>query len=428
MAGLKNGTKINTVITGQEVEILDLLGEGGQGFVYKVNCGGQVKALKWYKPDAVKNLDWFEKNLTRNIQKGKPDDSFLWPEDITEWKNGTFGYIMDIRPKEYVDFDRILLCRANFSSVNAEITAAINIVNSFRSLHGNGYNYQDLNNGNFFINPQNGDILICDNDNVSEEGTNSGIAGKLGYMAPEIVCGKKAPDKMTDRFSLAVILFLLMMRVHPLEGERVISKPAFTEQLQQIYFGEDPIFILDKNDNSNRPVKGVHNNLFIRWPLYPSYIHDLFYRAFDKDAMQGKKGVPIEKEWYRVLVQLRTDLIKCPNCNNETFAPADGKGTCMCCRKPYQIGMYIRTGKYKIPVIKDQRLMHTHVFDSDEHNKALGQVLYKSDVNKFGLGNLSDEKWICTLGKYQKEIPKHGVIPLQPGLEIAIGCEKITII
>lgn len=51
MAGLKNGTKINTVITGQEVEILDLLGEGGQGFVYKVNCGGQVKALKWYKPD-----------------------------------------------------------------------------------------------------------------------------------------------------------------------------------------------------------------------------------------------------------------------------------------------------------------------------------------------------------------------------------------
>ena len=30
-----------------------------------------------------------------------------------------------------------------------------------------GYSYQDLNDGNFFINPQSGDVLICDNDNVA---------------------------------------------------------------------------------------------------------------------------------------------------------------------------------------------------------------------------------------------------------------------
>lgn len=427
MAGLKNGTKLRTVYSGETVEVLELLGEGGQGFVYKVNYGGQTKALKWYKKKE-KNLEWFEKNLKKNITKGSPDKSFIWPEDITEWRDGTFGYIMDLRPSEYVDFDKILLCEEKIADEYSEITAAINIVNGFRILHSNGYNYQDLNNGNFFINPQNGDVLICDNDNVSEEGESSGIAGKLGYMAPEIVCGKKAPDKMTDRFSLAVVLFILLMRVHPLEGHRVVSKPAFTEQLQQVYYGEDPVFILDKNDNTNRPVKGVHNNLFIRWPLFPSYIHELFYRAFDKDTMQGNKAAPIEKEWYQALLQLRSDLINCPNCGSETFAPDDGQGMCNCCGNPYHIGMYIQAGKYKIPVIKDKMIMHAQVFNSDEYNKPIAKVLYKAETNKYGLGNMSGEKWICSLGTHQKDTPHHDVIPMMPQLEIAVGKEKMTVI
>lgn len=37
-------------------------------------------------------------------------------------------------------------------------------------LHRHGYSYQDLNDGNFFINPESGDVLICDNDNVMPQG------------------------------------------------------------------------------------------------------------------------------------------------------------------------------------------------------------------------------------------------------------------
>lgn len=428
MSALTVGMILNTVIGKQNVRILEKIGDGGQGIVYKVQYNGQQKALKWYKSDAVKNLEWFEKNITRNIQKGSPVGSFLWPEDITEWKDGSFGYIMDLRPSDYVDFDDILLCKKKFSSIQAEITAAINIVNGFRALHGGGYTYQDLNNGNFFINPQNGDVLICDNDNVSEEGTSSGIAGKLGYMAPEIVCGKKAPDKMTDRFSLAVILFMLLVRAHPLEGERVVSKPAFTEQLQQIYFGEDPIFMLDRNDASNRPVKGVHNNVFCRWPLYPEYIRELFYRSFDKETMLGNKSAPIEKEWYRALVQLRTDLIPCPLCGQYTFASESGVGMCINCHGTYKVDMYICTAKYRIPVVKGHKLLHSHVFDSDEHNEVLGEILFKEEAKKFGLGNLTTDKWICTLNDMQKEILHRGVVPLQKNVNIAIGHEVIHVV
>jgi DNA-binding helix-hairpin-helix protein with protein kinase domain len=40
------------------------------------------------------------------------------------------------------------------------VNAALNITAGFRALHNKGYSYQDLNDGNFFINPQNGNVLI----------------------------------------------------------------------------------------------------------------------------------------------------------------------------------------------------------------------------------------------------------------------------
>ena len=131
--------------------------------------------------------------------------------------------------------------QARFKSFYALCTAAINIIEAFRALHNNGYSYQDINNGNFFINPENGDVLICDNDNVSPFGTNLGIMGKQRWMAPEIVMGKNDPDKNSDRFSLAVVLFRLLFINHPLEG-RYSTPPCMTKELEQKYYGSAPIF------------------------------------------------------------------------------------------------------------------------------------------------------------------------------------------
>ncbi len=66
-------------------------------------------------------------------------------------------------------------------------------------------------------------MLICDNDNVSEYGDNSGIAGKCRYMAPEVVRHEAKPSIHTDRFSLAVVLYKMLFVEHPLEGKRTVS-------------------------------------------------------------------------------------------------------------------------------------------------------------------------------------------------------------
>ena len=174
------------------------------------------------------------------------------------------------------------------SSFTVMINCAICMVSAFGVLHLKGMCYQDLNDGNFFIRKSDGDILVCDNDNASPVDNPSGTAGKTRYMAPSVVVGGK-PSYKTDRFSLAVCLFLLFVRIHPLEGVRTLSVPEMNDYYLQLCYGKDPIFIADPTDTSNRPdkaIKGVRN-YYKRWPILSKNMQDMFIKAFSKEAKRS---------------------------------------------------------------------------------------------------------------------------------------------
>ena len=242
MKELKPKDKVS-LSNGSSAKIVKMLGQGGQGTVYQVEVGGQQMALKWYNTHPGIP---FYKNLEENIAKGAPSDAFLWPEYITKVEHGSFGYIMKLRPQGYYEFGHYLLARAQFKSFDAIVNAAMKICEGFKALHLAGLSYQDLNDGNFFIHPETGDVLICDNDNVFPEGDNSGILGKARYMAPEVVTSKTLPNKQTDRFSLSVVLFMLFYGNHPFEGARVLACPCMTEKYEKQFYGSDAIFIYDE--------------------------------------------------------------------------------------------------------------------------------------------------------------------------------------
>ena len=184
---------------GQTAYIKDKLGEGGQGNVYLVSIDNKAYALKWYHKKAVNENDKFYANIANNIAQGAPTSAFIWPRYLTEIIDGEFGYVMDLVPDEYKCFSDFLLTKEKFPSISVVVNAALNITNGFRELHRKGFSYQDLNDGNFFINPRNGDVLICDTDNVAPYGESLGIAGKARYMAPEVVRNIKSPDIYYDR-------------------------------------------------------------------------------------------------------------------------------------------------------------------------------------------------------------------------------------
>lgn len=424
MKEFQKGQRIRTA-SGGELEVIQKLGEGGQGIVYKVNYNGRQLALKWYFGNKLNNADAFYRNIQNNIKQGAPTSAFLWPLEITEYFEGSFGYLMELRPSEYKDFSLFLLAKVRFANIEAIINTALCITNGFRELHNRGYSYQDLNDGNFFVNPQNGDVLICDNDNVAPYGENLGIAGKCRYMAPEVVMGKKRPDSHTDRFSLAVVLYMLLFLNHPLEGKRTMC-PCLTEELERKFYGSDPVFVWDTSNDSNRPVRGVHTNEIKLWPLYPEFVRKTFEKAFSHEVMIGNDTTHrvIEKEWQEVFTTLRDLMVKC-SCGSETFIyPSLQTCRCINCGKGIERPIILKVKKYHVALTPGKKIYACHVqYDSDDFREARGEVISsRNNPALLGLKNDSDTTWEVILPNGTcKGYPKGQVIKLGKGMKINFG-------
>jgi serine/threonine protein kinase len=394
------------------------IGEGGQGQVYKVDYDGQPKALKWYSGKKFDAPDKFYANLENNIKIGKPTSAFLWPEDVIEYNGTAFGYIMDLRPSEYKDFSKFLVGKEGFDSVTAMVNASLHIVAGFRELHNKGYSYQDLNDGNFFVNPKNGDVLICDNDNVSEYGKNSGIAGKARYMAPEIVAKKAEPNKQTDRFSLAVVLFLLWTRGHPLEGKNGHPVCMDAAHEKKIY-GENPVFIFDPADTSNRPVIGVDTGAIANWPFLPLYCQEMFVKAFSKEVLSDPNKRIIEQEWLHLFIRMRAEVFKCP-CGEVYFSNPETPNPCPACKKINTFSLYIKTYRYNLPVHQRTKLYACHTEkDSEDFETLTGEVVVTGGV--FKLKNVSGKNWTVTEGDNVINIAPNNVFEMRKGITVNFG-------
>jgi len=420
MAEFSKGAKIPLKIGGQAT-VKKKLGEGGQGAVYLVENAGKDYALKWYHKQPSEK---FLKNLANNISKGKPNDAFLWPEILTEQFKGSFGYLMALRSPEYKDFSEFLLAKTKFKNLSTMLAAAMQICEGFKQLHRKGYNYQDLNDGNFFINPQTGKVLICDNDNVSEYGHSSGIAGKSRYMAPEIVMGVSKPDQWTDLFSLSVILFLLFFNNHPLEGLLTTSIPCMTEKLEKKLYGENPVFIWDDNDKSNRPVRGIHNNVIKRWGIFPELLQDTFRKAFSKEKMtvaSERQTRVMEIEWNKVFIAMRNTLAPCPFCKNETYININEPASqCMNCGKPIPKPNLLQLGKEKIVLMNGAKLYASTTNDNGNETTVTGEVIVDStNRDLLVIKNLSNDIWIgFTRTGVQKNVEPNQIIPVKQGIKI----------
>jgi serine/threonine protein kinase len=424
MADLESGFKIQTkgfkmVVVGKK------LGEGGQGAVYEVDYDGQKKALKWYSGKKLSKPDKFYANLENNIKKGKPTKAFLWPEAITEKHGDAFGYIMDLRPVEYKDFTKFLLGKETFTSITAMCNASLQIIKGFGELHRNGYSYQDLNDGNFFINPKTGDVLICDNDNVSEAGSDSGIAGKARYMAPEIVTGSQKPNKYTDRFSLAVVLFLLWTKNHPLEGKAAFPVCMDASHDRKIY-GENPVFIFDPDDSSNRPVQGLNKGAISNWPFLPPYLQEQFIKAFGKESLKEPSKRMITPVWLHTFIRMRSEIYKC-SCGEVYFADPANPNPCPACKKQNRFSFYFKAGKYNVPVHQRTKLYACHTEkDSEDFQTLTGEIAVKG--SDFELKNISSKNWTVTENGNTSSVVPNSVLALKKGISVNFGNMQAEII
>jgi serine/threonine protein kinase len=312
------------------------------------------------------------------------------------------------------------------------LTACLQLSDCFLSLHARGLCYRDISFGNVLIDPSSGGTLIVDNDNVAVEGeAPPGIRGTGSFMAPEVICGRAHPSAATDLYSLAVLLFYLLIMHHPLEGQRMARLGVLGQAEMRELYGMRPVFVFDPRDRSNAPDPLRDANALAFWPLYPPPLPDLFTQAFTVGLHHPDRRVR-ESQWRECMAQL-LDLIAPCRCGADVFLRRDGQPTAACWRCGSTNLAEPRHPRLVLGEPEEERMVILHIgkqlyghhlggrpFDYQIPRARVERHPHEDQV--IGLRNLGTETWSATAanGEQVLVLPSRAV-RIEEGVSIRFG-------
>lgn len=294
---------------GNHLVVQKLLGRGGRRDVYEVLVSetGERKALKWYK----QRNGAFDKEIYANLMMlanmPSPDASLIWVDDLVSTPDHGFGYITPLIPDGYISYFSFM--RERELSPIAKCNFAIDLLRAFHNAWAKGLLLFTADGAShFLIHPETGHLLI-------EECERTAPFGNLPYpmiyhpkyAAPEVILGRRTLDIRTNRFSIAVVLFMLFFEGHPLEGKQTLV-PCLTPQLEKRFYGDNPVFVFDPEDSSNCPMPAIHSKLICRWNEAPDYLKNIFIKAFSQKALHIPSLRPNEKEFAQVIYRYKAEI------------------------------------------------------------------------------------------------------------------------
>jgi TolB-like protein/Flp pilus assembly protein TadD/predicted Ser/Thr protein kinase len=201
-------------------KILEKLGEGGMGVVYKAQDIklDRLLALKFLPSQLVAS----EAEKARFLQEAKAASALNHPNVCTIYdikEEGEQQFIV----MEYVDG---VTLRKKFESkplsLNDAITYAIQIGEALKEAHAQGIVHRDVKSDNIMINSKN-QVKIMDFGLAKLKGSlkltkTSSTVGTLAYMSPEQIKGEEV-DARSDIFSFGIVLFEMLTGRTPFSGE-----------------------------------------------------------------------------------------------------------------------------------------------------------------------------------------------------------------
>lgn len=294
---------------GKEIELTDgrivtvtsdnELASGGQGNLYYASCAGEDVILKWYHcPSALKNPEYLKPLLMDISALDIP--TLILPRGVTNSLNRQYGYIMDKVPDSMHTLDSVFndhQGKFTFKGRAVRYKVAKSIADTIAKVHNAGFSFNDINGSNIFVSRE-GEVKFCDVDSMSRIGDTPLVTGVREYQAPEVIKGS-LPDADSDNYSLAIILFNLLVGKDPFLGLGTLGYQN-DDSFNKIY-GE-PVFIFHPDDDTNRIEDSATKD---KWNNLSPKVKESFIRTFVLGPYDKAQRVTPE-EWIVALSDVST--------------------------------------------------------------------------------------------------------------------------
>ncbi len=201
-------------------KILEKLGEGGMGVVYKAEDTRlkRTVALKFLPPEFTRDKDAKERFfIEAQAAAGLNHSNIVTVHEIDEFENQiyiTTEYIEGQNIKEKIDSGPL--------KIDDALKVAIQAAEGLQAAHEKGIVHRDIKSANIMI-TEKGQVKIMDFGLAKLKGksklTKTGTTvGTVSYMSPEQSMGKKV-DHRTDIWSLGVVLYEMLTGELPFKGD-----------------------------------------------------------------------------------------------------------------------------------------------------------------------------------------------------------------
>ena len=419
--------------SGNIYSVVKELGSGGQGFVYLVkDKSGNQYALKWYKD---LNNQKSQKEILKNVLNNEPivksnDIKFIWPyELVSSSQSKSFGYIMPLYDnKKFINYNQIINRKAQKPSLKQLCYISYLIVEALEAVHRKGMAYCDINLGNIQFNCSEEQIIVCDNDNVIINNSDVNILGVPEFMAPEVALGENKPNNLSDLYSLAILLYMLWMYEHPMEGKKTNNVRCFDLIAKTNHYHKNPIFVHNPNDLSNS-LEGIDIYKFslALWNYYPTTrCKKAFIKTFTNGIRDPNRRTKTS-EWKTIFLEMYSNTLECPYCKTENIYDVDKPRICIKCKNKLSNYLILdiknRASHIRLVVNKNLKIYPYHLGDMTniKLQQPIGQIEpHPEKQGAFIIRNLSNVIWQYNIENQNYSINPNKARALVPSGELFI--------
>lgn len=233
-----------------------------------------------------------------------------------------------------------------------------------------------------------------------------------------------------NRYTMALLLFEYLTGKHPYEG--VATLQGHSLRRRQVMYGEKAVFIMDEEDDSNRPHPYINRDFYDKWSKLPIYVREMFMRAFSREAMKSPDIRPDELEWSQCLMNLKNNILVCSACGQEIVWVEGFSVKCDRCGNQQEVPFSLEFAekRYRMAALLHRNVYNIQITDDfpDKIDIIAKIVENEQKQGVFGLYNISGMEWIAHTPSGKKICVAHGsVVPLKSGIIVQINNKRIKI-